>query len=263
MAIYVLPTGVNHRTAAFAYRGGSPTERWESVLNAVLVRHPKGDLLIDAGLGKTIDSQLKRMPFTFRLATALAPGRTAAEQLEAAGYDLSRLRFILLTHAHWDHVSGAPDLAGIPVLVTAPERRFISEGGWLTVSARDIEPSRLREYAFEGGRYLGFEHSHDFYGDGSVVAVPAPGHTPGSVIVFVNLREKRYAFVGDLVWQRQALVERAERPWFVKRQLDLDPVALQGSLLRMNAVAMRFPEIQIVPSHDPRGYDGIPERPAR
>ena len=27
MALYVLPTGVNHRTAAFARRGGSPWER--------------------------------------------------------------------------------------------------------------------------------------------------------------------------------------------------------------------------------------------
>ena len=42
MAIYVLPTGVNHRTAAFAYRGGSPWEKWDSVANAVLVRHPSG-----------------------------------------------------------------------------------------------------------------------------------------------------------------------------------------------------------------------------
>jgi len=43
MAIYVLPTGVNHRTSAFAYRGGSPWEKWDSVLNAVLVEHPQGE----------------------------------------------------------------------------------------------------------------------------------------------------------------------------------------------------------------------------
>ena len=36
MAIYALPTGVNHRTAAFAYRGGSPWDRRDSVSTAVL-----------------------------------------------------------------------------------------------------------------------------------------------------------------------------------------------------------------------------------
>ena len=37
MAIYALPTGVNRRTAAFAYRGGSPWEKRDSVATAVLV----------------------------------------------------------------------------------------------------------------------------------------------------------------------------------------------------------------------------------
>ena len=67
MAIYALPTGVNHRTAALAYRGGSPWKKWDSVLTATLVRHPQGDVLIDTGLGRTIASQLKQMPFLFRL----------------------------------------------------------------------------------------------------------------------------------------------------------------------------------------------------
>jgi hypothetical protein len=49
MAIFALPTGVNHRTAAFAYRGGSPWDKRDSVSTAVLVRHPQGDLLIDTG----------------------------------------------------------------------------------------------------------------------------------------------------------------------------------------------------------------------
>jgi hypothetical protein len=31
MAMYALPTGVNHRTAAFAYRGGSPWDKRDSV----------------------------------------------------------------------------------------------------------------------------------------------------------------------------------------------------------------------------------------
>jgi hypothetical protein len=60
MALYALPTGVNHRTAAFAYRGGSPWEKRDSVATAVFVRHPQGDILIDTGFGRTIESQLKQ-----------------------------------------------------------------------------------------------------------------------------------------------------------------------------------------------------------
>jgi len=166
---------------------------------------------------------------------------------------------MLLTHAHRDHVSGVPDFPGVPVLVTAAEHGFIDDGGWLTVTVRSINPSRLQDYAFDGGCYLGFDQSHDVYGDGSIVIVPAPGHTPGSVVVFLTLPGgARYAFVGDLVWQREGILEREERPWLTRRA-EQDPVALQESLLRLSAIATRFPEIAIVPSHDARGYAAIPQ----
>jgi glyoxylase-like metal-dependent hydrolase (beta-lactamase superfamily II) len=260
MAIYALPTGVNHRTSAFAYRGGSPWEKWDSVMTAILVRHPQGDVLIDTGVGRTIASQLKQSPFLFRLGTDLEQFQPAADQLDAAGYDRKHLRYILLTHAHWDHVSGVPDFPSVPVLVTAAEHRFIDEGGWVTVTAQSIDRSLLRDYAFEGGPYLGFDHSHDLYGDGSMVILPAPGHTPGSVVVFVTLPGgARYAFVGDLVWQLEAILEREERPWATSKAMGEDPVAVRDSLLRMCAIATRYPQITIVPAHDARGYASIPE----
>jgi glyoxylase-like metal-dependent hydrolase (beta-lactamase superfamily II) len=260
MAMYKLPTGMNHRTAAFAYRGGSPREPWDSVLTAVLVRHPQGDLLIDTGLGRTIASQLKGMPFLFLLATDLVQSRPAADQLDAAGYDRKRLRYILLTHSHWDHVSGVSDFPGVPVLITAAEHRFIADGGFATAIARSIDPSVFQDYTFDERPYLGFDRSRDLYGDGSIVIVPAPGHTPGSVIVFVTLPGgARCAFVGDLVWMLEGLAEREERPWLVQKSIGEDPVAFKQSLLRVSAIATRYPQITIVPAHDGRGYVGIPE----
>ena len=115
------------------------------------------------------------------------------------------------------------------------------------------------EYAFDGGPYLGFSRSHDVYGDGSVVVVPVPGHSPGSVAIFVTLPTgRRYLFVGDMVWQREGITEREERPWIVQRMADDDPPTLRESLLRVAAVHARFPEITLVPAHDPRGYADMP-----
>jgi hypothetical protein len=152
MAIYALPTGVNHRTAAFAYRGGSPWDKRDSVSTAVL--HPQGDLLIDTGLGRTIAEQMREFPFLFRLGTDLVRFQAAADQLDATGYDRRQLRYILLTHAHWDHISGVPDFPGVPVLVTAAEHLFIDEGGWATAHARSMN-AVFQEYVFDGGPYMG------------------------------------------------------------------------------------------------------------
>ena len=260
MALYALHTAVNHRTAAFAYRGGSPWDKRDSVSTAVLVRHPQGDLLIDTGLGRTIAAQVKDLPFLFRLGTEMVLLQPAADQLDAAGYDRKQLRYILLTHAHWDHVSGVADFPGVPVLVTAAERRFIDDGGWLTATARSMKTTAaFQEYGFDQTPYLGLDQSRDLYGDGSIVIVPTPGHTPGSVAIFLTLPDgARYAFVGDLVWQLEGLLEREARPWFESQQLREDPDSFRHSLLRLSAIAERYPQITIVASHDRRGYASIP-----
>jgi glyoxylase-like metal-dependent hydrolase (beta-lactamase superfamily II) len=256
----VIRTGVTHRSAAFAYRGGSLFDARDFAMNAVLIRHPRGDLLLDTGLGRDVDLDFAAMPFYFRLATRYRKDRPAADQLRAAGYNPGRLR-ILLTHAHWDHASGLSDFPGGVVLVPEAERRFVAEGGdFLTAAARRAKDVRWETYAFEGGPYLGFPAHHDVYGDGSVVTVPAPGHTPGSVIVFVTLPDgARWAFLGDLSWQLEGVLEREERPWPARAKGDADQPALRESLLRANAIATRYPQIHLVPAHDARGYVGIPE----
>jgi glyoxylase-like metal-dependent hydrolase (beta-lactamase superfamily II) len=142
MAVFGLTTGVTHRSAGFGYRGGSLLEARDFAMAAILVRHPRGDLLIDAGLGVQIDAQVQLMPSWFRATTRYTRARSAAEQLEAAGYDQRALRAILLTHAHWDHASGLSEFPGTPVWVTAAEHRFIAEGGWITAVARSVDGAR-------------------------------------------------------------------------------------------------------------------------
>jgi glyoxylase-like metal-dependent hydrolase (beta-lactamase superfamily II) len=118
-----------------------------------------------------------------------------------------------------------------------------------------IKPGWLQVFDFDGGPYLGFARSHDVYGDGSVVCVPAPGHTPGSIVIFVTLpRNVRYALVGDLVWQREGLTRRVERPWLMRLLGDTDPEGTRQNLLKMVSVLQRIPEMTIVPSHDQRAY---------
>ncbi|WP_434425125.1 MBL fold metallo-hydrolase [Nannocystis pusilla] len=259
MALVHLPTGLTRRSAGFAYRGGAFSDRREFTMSAALVRHPRGDVLIDTGFGRDIDAHFGQMPLYFRATTRYEAATPAAQQLGATGYARARLRGILLTHAHWDHVSGVPDFPGTPVLVPAEERAFIAEGGSLTAVAREFAEVRYEEYRFDGGPYLGFPASHDLYGDGAIVVVPAFGHTPGSVIVFVTLPgERRYAFLGDLVWQLEGITQRAERAWPLRVLADADAEGVRENLLRVAAIAARFPEIVLVPAHDARSFASLP-----
>lgn len=257
LAVFAVVAGVNHRIAAFGYRGGSLLERRDFSMAGTLVRHPRGDLLVDTGLGRHIDEQFPTLPWFLRVITSYSRWQPAVDQLKAAGYDKS-LRAILLTHSHWDHVSGLPDFPGVPVLVTAQELKFIQEGG-KGQFGRPFSGIRYEEYGFEGGPYLGFPSSHDVYGDGSIVVVPAPGHTPGSVIIFVTLHSgTRYALVGDLVYQREGITLREERPWIVRKGSDSDAEGNRENLLRMIALKQRLPGLIIVPAHDIRAFAEMP-----
>jgi glyoxylase-like metal-dependent hydrolase (beta-lactamase superfamily II) len=149
----------------------------------------------------------------------------------------------------------------VPVWVTSQEHQFIRDGG----HGQFRKPSagiRYEEYGFEGGPYLGFAASYDVYGDGSIVVVPAPGHTPGSVIIFVTLHDgTRYAFVGDLVWQIEGINERKERPWFTRTLVDRDAAGTRENLLHIIAIKKRMPDLIIVPAHEMRAMAGLPTLP--
>ena len=253
MALYQLPTGTYETRAVFAFKGGSFSDKRPFAATSVLVQHPQGDLLIDAGFGSQVAAHIQALPRIERAPYQL--GSTVSEQLKASGYDRSGLRGVLVTHSHWDHVSGLDDLQ-IPIWINEGELQYASKdkGGRVF---RDLSAGHsIHQYEFKGAPYLGFSSSFDVYGDGSVVVVPARGHTTGSVITFVTLPTgKRYAFIGDLTWQLDAIRRRAERPLLLRILADTDPKLVREDMLRMIALA---DAMQIVPSHDVTAYAGIP-----
>jgi len=257
MAIYLVPTGTYDTRAALAVRGGSFFDKRHFAANAVLVRHPKGDLLIDAGFGADIAAHVAMLPRLVRAPYTVT--KTVAAQLDALGYDRSHLLGVLVTHSHWDHVSGLDQLQ-VPIWINAGEREYAAKDVDGKVFRSVSERHEIHEYRFDGPSYLGFPSSHDVHGDGSVVIALAGGHTTGSVVVFVTVPSgTRYAFIGDLTWQLDGLHRRVERPWLLSKLADSDRDVLRQGLLR----AISLTEVmQVIPAHDRDAYDGIPHLPA-
>jgi len=262
MTIGAVPTGSMESRAAFAYRGGSWNDIRQFSMTALLVRHPKGDLLIDAGFGKDVDEHVKMLPSLMQRFTTYSKGAPASAQLSTAAPPVN-LSGIVLTHSHWDHVSGLDGFDGVPVMVDAAEAAFIGEKTRNTELLNSFNNINYKQYDFEGGPYLGFPRSHDVYGDGSVVIVPSPGHTPGSVVVFVTLPSgARHALLGDMVWQTEAIEIPAQRPWLVRRLLGENDEEVREGIVHINAISKKYPQIHFLPAHDARAFRMLPVFPA-
>src|SRR3984885_140055 len=258
MAVYQLPTGSYETRAGFAFKGGSFRDKRSFAATAILVTHPGGDFLVDAGFGAGIAAHVHAQPW-FARSPYQAAG-TASEQLDAGGYDGRRLRGVLITHSHWDHVSGLDQLQ-VPIWTNAGELRYAAqarEGRVFRTVSRD---HKIHQYEFANAPYLGFPSSYDVHGDGSGVVALAGGPTAGSVSGFIKLpRGKRYALVGDVAWQLEGARRPAERPLLMRKLADVDPGQVREDLLRIASFAGL---IQVVPAHDLTAYEGIPLRAAQ
>jgi glyoxylase-like metal-dependent hydrolase (beta-lactamase superfamily II) len=147
---------------------------------AYLVVHPRGTLLWDTG---TIPDELVK-PEGTTIARATV-SKTLAGQLSQIGYRQSDITYLALSHYHYDHSANANAFAGSVWLVQAPERAAMFPE---TPPANPIEPDVTAKFsALKTAKTKVLDGDYDVFGDGSVVIVSTPGHTPGHQSLFVRL----------------------------------------------------------------------------
>jgi glyoxylase-like metal-dependent hydrolase (beta-lactamase superfamily II) len=240
----------------FSVRGGSLAKPFISGLVAFMIEHPRGRLLIDAGVARDVEEHLKTTPFLMRAVASLSVKQPTIDALATQGLGPGDLRGIVLTHSHWDHVSGLTDLREVPVWITPSElahARSSDGGGKLYRQLEAQVAFQLHELTFDDGAYGPFAESRDFFEDGSVVVVPMPGHTPGSVGVFVSLPAgKRFLIIGDTSWTKEGVEWPAEKPWLARRMVDHDAATVREQLVLLHQIQRVNPDLIIVPAHDAR-----------
>lgn len=151
---------------------------------AYLIVHPRGTLLWDAGV--IPDAIIKPGGTTSFRATVQ---RTLQSQLAEAGYKPSDITYLALSHYHYDHSANASTFAGATWLVQKPEREKMFSGTLGPSSPNSPAPDTVMERfeALRNSKTTLLNGDYDVFGDGSVVIVSTPGHTPGHQSLFVNL----------------------------------------------------------------------------
>ncbi|CAN5851825.1 hypothetical protein BH11GEM2_BH11GEM2_23980 [soil metagenome] len=219
MRVHVFTTGRVRRTRAdrgvrryFADDWGDDT----LPVNMFVLEHPEGLCLIDAGQTAAAAKPgyfPSWYPF-FRLSRFELQSRDeAGAQLAAAGLDVKRVRWVVLTHMHTDHVGGIEAFRNAEVVVARAEWEA-AQGlrgrlrGYLPQRwPRDVHP-RIADFTGPG---IGpFEASYDVAGDGRMLLVPLPGHSPGHAALLVRVSTTRtFLFAGDAALRAEELGDSA------------------------------------------------------
>ncbi len=161
------------------------------VNTSYLIVHPKGTLMFDAGA--VIDSHFKAdgAPVTEGIMSASKP---LGPQLASAGYRPSDITFFAMSHYHSDHTANANDFAGATWIVQKAERDLMFSDNPQGI----IQPATYA--ALKGSKTIVLDNEdRDVFGDGSVVLMSTPGHTPGHQVLFVRLAKRGpVVLAGDL-----------------------------------------------------------------
>jgi glyoxylase-like metal-dependent hydrolase (beta-lactamase superfamily II) len=81
-----------------------------------------------------------------------------------------------------------------------------------------------------------------------VVLVKAPGHTPGSQMVYVRLASgKEILLIGDITWAMAGVEQRRQKPEAVSKEYGEDRTAIQQQIEWLHNL---MGEVSLVNSHD-------------
>jgi len=182
-------------------RNADRSELFEAPVSSALIRHSQGNVLFDSGCHPSVvehgeerwGSLMKVMTPVMRAEDTLLPN------LACVGIGLDDIDVVVNSHFHPDHCGC---------------NQFFRKA---TIMTHEKEIEAAKAPGAEAAGYLRADWDHgqpmeavkgerDLFGDGRVVLIPLPGHTPGTMGAQVDLdRDGSFLLVSDAVSLRANL----------------------------------------------------------
>jgi glyoxylase-like metal-dependent hydrolase (beta-lactamase superfamily II) len=181
-----------------------------------------------------------------------APKLSLVEQLALLNLKPEQIRYVAVSHYHGDHIGQAASFPDATLL--------IGKGDWdvLTDTKPNplANPASVAHWISGGGKVEPVSGDKDIFGDGSVIMLNTPGHTPGHHSLLVKLAEKGNVLItGDLAHFRENYDSNGV-PTFNTNRADT-----LASLDRFKQLASNLKATVII-QHDARDIDKLPAFPA-
>jgi glyoxylase-like metal-dependent hydrolase (beta-lactamase superfamily II) len=229
------PTQVNLRFSDTNAFGGL---RIQFVYSCYLIKHGDQYLLWDTGHSMT--------------APNVAPKVSVMAQLAQLGMKPEQINYVGISHYHRDHTG---QVASFP-----QSTLLIGTGDWNAITAPKpadgVDFAPFAHWISGGGKVEALPADKDVFGDGTVLILNTPGHTPGHHGLLVKLREKGVVLLtGDLVHFQENYVTDSVPKGNVSRADTL------ASIDRFKKLEQDYKATVII-QHDARDVGKLPAFPA-
>ncbi|MET9327608.1 N-acyl homoserine lactonase family protein [Tsukamurella sp. NPDC003166] len=216
-------------------------------LPAFLIEHPEHGLLIfDTGIGGAGDPASVYGPAAELYKIDFPAEYALDRQLADLGFTTADVTRVVLSHAHFDHTGGLHHFAGATGYIGSGELRYAhtpDQHVAMHFDPRDLEAAKQIDWL-----EIPTHGEHDVYGDGSVVVLSLPGHTPGSLALKVRMPDDtNLVLTGDVAHDHDNVTFCAGMP------ADADTVGAIESLKSLKLLRSQ-PNTTVWVNHDPEDW---------
>jgi len=229
------PVAVNQRFSdTYAYGD----LKIQFVFSCYLIKHDNDYLLWDTGHAMT--------------APNVAPKVSIVDQLAKLDVKPEQIKYVGISHYHADHTGQVASFPKSTVLIGAKEWEAITA----PTPATGVNFKPFESWIKGESKVEPLALDKDVFGDGSVIVLRTPGHTPGHSVLLVKLPQ-----TGAVILSGDAIHFKENYDAFGVPAFNYDRAQTVASMERIKGIASNL-KAKVIIQHDARDVEKLPAFPA-
>ncbi len=203
MKMHFLSGGRLRMRKSVYYPAAPREDTFELPVICTLLKHAQGNVLFDTGCSPdaAVDAESRWGGVARAMVPIYQPEEAVVHQLGKAGLGADDIDVVICSHLHPDHCGCNEHFRRATIIAHAAEVAAARAENGPAVGYLPREWDQPQGFdAFEGQR--------DVFGDGRIVLLPVPGHTPGMIAALVALdQDGEFLLASDAVAVEANLAE--------------------------------------------------------
>lgn len=231
---------------------------------SILIEHPQhGFILIDTGYADHIIQATRHFPNKlYRLITPIHFDEkdSLKMQLQAMNIGADKIRYIIISHFHGDHIAGLKDFPNAQFIASKKAYEALQKKSHFKALMNAYLPSLLPDNfserllpiekitkIFLKKEYSPFEEAHDLFMDGKILIVELPGHALGHYGVIIE-GAKPIFYIADACWFANTY-KQLRLPSKIANLLMSDKNDYHATIHKIHQLWKSNPNLFILPAH--------------